>query len=79
MRYSKWYSNQDKKLVLLIIIKEIKDQFRLPRPTNSKHQQNPPSAGFVVSGGWKPQPADLRIVPSRCRAVGALFPLHRHD
>ncbi len=48
MRYSKWYSNQDKKLVLLIIIKEIKDQFRLPRPTNSQ-RQGPPSAGFVAS------------------------------
>ncbi len=36
MRYSKWYSNQDKKLVLLIVIKEIKDQFKLPRPTNPK-------------------------------------------
>ncbi len=38
MRYSKWYSNQDKKLVLLIIIKEIKDQFRLPR-LNDKARQ----------------------------------------
>ncbi len=54
MRYSKWYSNQDKKLVLLIVIKEIKDQFKLPRPTNSKHQQNPPSADFVVFGVQKP-------------------------
>jgi hypothetical protein len=49
MRYSKWYSNQDKKLVLLIIIKKIKDQFRLPRPTNSQ-RQSPPNAGFVASG-----------------------------
>ncbi len=36
MRYSKWYSNQDKKLVLLIIIKEIKYQFRLPRHLDTR-------------------------------------------
>lgn len=45
-------------------------------PANSKHQQNPTSAGFVVSGGWKAQPAGLRIFPSICRAVGELAQHH---
>lgn len=40
------------KPIFFLINNKLYFLFRLPRP-NSQHQQNPPSAGFVVSGVWK--------------------------
>lgn len=72
VRYSNWYSNQNTKLILTIIINRINYRFKLPRPTNSKHRQNPPSAGFVVSGVWKAQPKDHQTFPTTYSATGEL-------
>jgi hypothetical protein len=73
--YSKECSSEISKLKKSIKIIKLSSAFNLPRPTNSKHQQNPPSAGFVVYERLKAQPVALRIFPSRYRAIGELFPL----
>jgi hypothetical protein len=51
--YSNWYSNENRKINLKIVINSIGFKFRLPRPTKYEARQNPPSAGFVASGVWK--------------------------